>query len=178
MNFCVKAGTKRKVIGTQTPCMFARGKSPLINKNPPHMHLNTIWDSFKGHKRKMLLESCLKTLQAYSFFRVCMLSATWLQRLSSSNRCSLYRLHYHHFISAPDQTDKSETEEWEATCDLWLGPWASIVIKRLIHSSLGPRRKHVTDWRDVTSRLTPSQIFPSLTVKNFICSKWHQVFLK
>lgn len=56
-----------KVIGTQAPCMFARGKSPLINKNPPHMHLNTIWDSFKGHKRKMLLESCLKTLHSLLF---------------------------------------------------------------------------------------------------------------
>lgn len=69
MNFCVKAGTERKVIGTQAPCMFARGKSPLINKNPPHMHLNTIWDSFKGHKRKMQLESCLKTLHSLLFLQ-------------------------------------------------------------------------------------------------------------
>lgn len=33
------------------------------------MHLNTDWDSFKGHKRKMLLESFFKTLHSLHFLQ-------------------------------------------------------------------------------------------------------------
>lgn len=69
MNFCVKAGSEREGKGTLAPCVFATGKLPLINKTPSHMHLNTIRDSFKGHKRKMLLESFLKTLYSLLFLQ-------------------------------------------------------------------------------------------------------------
>lgn len=99
----------------------------------------------------------------------------------STDRYSLVQsLCYNNFIAAPwSNIDKSETEKWEPTSDLWLEPQASVLIKCLIHCCLVPTRKVCYRLkRAVNTSFTLIQWFPLFTVGICDCKKWDTGVLK
>lgn len=125
----------------------------------------------------MILKSFFKTLHSLhipSVFTCCQHHGSKDFQVSTDRYSLVQSLCYNNFIAAPwSNIDKSETEKWEPTNDLWLEPQASVLIKCLTHCCLVPKRKVCYRLkRAVNISFIIIQWFPLFTVGICDCNKW------
>lgn len=131
----------------------------------------------------MILKSFFKTLHSLhipAVFACCQHHGSKDFQVSTDRYSLVQSLCHNNFVAAPwSNIDKSETEKWEPTSDLWLEPQASVLIKCLTHCSLVPTRKVCYKLkRAVNTPCPPIQWFSLFTAGICDCSKWDTGVLK
>lgn len=113
-------------------------KSSLINKTPFHEYLNNIWNSFKQHKRKMILKSFFKTLHSLhipAVFTCCQHHGSKDFQVSTDRYSLVQSLCHNNFVAAP--WSNRQIWNWKVRANQWpLIRTTSLTFNKMLHSLL------------------------------------------